>query len=450
MTTRCIQRDHDAFLCVTYGRCTNFLPHNPMTPPPPIDAVPEKRASSGFIFVFITITLDMLALGMIVPVLPNLLKDMTGGDVGEAAHMIGIFGFFWALMQFICMPILGALSDQIGRKPILLISNFGQALANLMTAFAPAFWVLLLSRILSGAVSAVGSAANAYVADSEPAETRAQKFGMLGAAFGLGFILGPAIGGYLGKIDLRLPFLVAAGLCTANGLFGLFMLKESLSPENRRPFRWNSANPIDSLQFLGSNPKILKLALIRGLCDFAQVVYPATFVLYGFYRYGWESDVAGLTLGLVGLCSMIVQATLVGRIIRRIGEVSTLIVGLLLGAVGYGLYAWAPNQYILWASVPIASLAGIYGAAIQSLLTRQIGPDEQGRLQGAVGAVQAATSMVGPIVFTALFAWSIAPVREHSLPGLALSLAAFCLLIATGIAATGARQFRADQASAQS
>lgn len=421
-----------------------------MTPPTPIDAVPEKRTSSGFIFVFITITLDMLALGMIVPVLPNLLKDMTGGDVGEAAHMIGIFGFFWALMQFISMPILGAMSDQIGRKPILLISNFGQALANLMTAFAPTFWILLLSRVLSGAVSAVGSAANAYVADSEPVETRAQKFGMLGAAFGLGFILGPAIGGYLGQIDLRLPFFVAAGLCTANGLFGLFMLKESLSPENRRPFRWNSANPIDSLQFLGSNPKILKLALIRGLCDFAQVVYPATFVLYGFCRYGWESDVAGLTLGLVGLSSMIVQAALVGRIIRRIGEVSTLILGLLLGAVGYGLYAWAPNQYILWASVPIASLAGIYGAAIQSLLTRQIGPDEQGRLQGAVGAVQAATSMVGPLVFTAIFAWSIAPVREPTLPGLALSLAAFCLLIATGIAATSARQFRADQASAQS
>jgi DHA1 family tetracycline resistance protein-like MFS transporter len=420
-----------------------------MTTPSPSNPVTDKPASSGFIFVFITITLDMLALGLIVPVLPNLLKTMTNGNVGEAAHMIGIFGFFWALMQFISMPILGALSDQIGRKPILLISNFGQALSNLMTAFAPGFWVLLLSRILSGAVSAVGSTANAYVADTEPKETRAQKFGLLGAAFGLGFILGPAIGGYLGRIDLRLPFLVAAGLCTLNGLFGLFMLKESLLPEHRRPFRWNSANPIDSLQFLASNPKILKLALIRGLCDFAQVVYPTTFVLYGFYRYGWESDVAGLTLGLVGLSSMIVQAGLVGRIIRRIGEVSTLILGLLLGAVGYGLYAWAPNQYVLWASIPIASLAGIYGAAIQSLLTRQIGPDEQGRLQGAIGAVQAATSMVGPLVFTAIFAWSIAAAREPSLPGLALSLAALCLLIATGIAATSARQFRADQANAQ-
>jgi DHA1 family tetracycline resistance protein-like MFS transporter len=420
-----------------------------MTSFSPTDVPPKKRASSGFIFVFITITLDMLALGMIVPVLPNLLKDMTGGDIGEAAHMVGIFGFFWALMQFISMPILGALSDQIGRKPILLISNFGQALANLITAFAPGFWILLLARSLSGIVSAVGSTANAYVADSEPVETRAQKFGLLGAAFGLGFILGPAFGGYLGQIDLRLPFLVAAGLCTLNGLFGLILLKESLLPENRRPFRWNSANPIGSIHFLGSNPKILKLALIRGLCDFAQVVYPATFVLYGFYRYGWESDVAGLTLGLVGLMSMIVQAGLVGPIIRRIGEVSTMILGLFLGAIGYGLYAWAPSQYILWASVPIASLAGIYGAAIQSLLTRQIGPDEQGRLQGAIGAVQAATSMVGPLVFSAIFAWSIAPVREPSLPGLALSLAAFCLLLATGIAATSARQFRADQASAQ-
>jgi DHA1 family tetracycline resistance protein-like MFS transporter len=440
---------HLCFLCITYGRCPKFLPESDMTAPSHSDVMPKKRDTTGFIFVFITITLDMLALGLIVPVLPNFLKEMTGGDVGEAAHMIGVFGFFWALMQFISMPIMGALSDQIGRKPILLISNFGQALSNLMTAFAPGFWLLLLSRILSGAVSAVGSTANAYVADTEPKETRAQKFGMLGAAFGLGFILGPAIGGYLGGINLRLPFFVAAGLCALNGLFGLVMLKESLKPENRRPFRWSSANPIGSIHFLGSNPKILKLTFIRALCDFAQVVYPATFVLYGFYRYGWESDVAGLTLGLVGLSSMIVQAGLVGPIIRRLGEVSTLILGLFLGALGYGLYAWAPNQYILWASVPIASLAGIYGAAVQSLLTRQIGPEEQGRLQGAVGAVQAATNMVGPLVFTAIFAWSIAPVRDPSLPGLALSLAAFCLLIATGIAATGARQFRADQASSQ-
>lgn len=440
---------HDAFFNIISGRCIRYLPQSPMDTSRQHDASQEIPNSSGFLFVFITITLDMLALGLIVPVLPNLLKDMTGGNVSEAARMIGVFGFFWALMQFICMPIMGGLSDQFGRKPILLISNFGQALSNLMTAFAPGFWVLLLSRIVSGAVSAVGSTANAYVADTEPKETRAQKFGMLGAAFGLGFILGPAIGGYLGRIELRLPFFVAAGLCTLNGLFGLIMLKESLKPENRRPFRWLSANPIGSIQFLGSNPKILKLAIIRGLCDFAQVVYPSTFVLYGFYRYGWESDVAGLTLGLVGLCSMIVQAGLVGRIIRRIGEVSTLILGLVLGAFGYALYAWAPNQYVLWASVPVASLGGLYGAAIQSLLTRQIGLDEQGRLQGAVGAVQAATSMVGPIIFTTIFGWSIASVRDPSLPGLALSLAAFCLMIATAIAATSAAQFRADQASSQ-
>ncbi|GBF58336.1 tetracycline resistance protein, class C [Candidatus Phycosocius bacilliformis] len=405
---------------------------------------------SGFVFVFVTITLDMLALGLIVPVLPNLLKQMTGGDVGEAAHMIGIFGLFWAFMQFVSMPIMGGLSDQIGRKPILLISNFGQAAANLITAFAPSFWALLLARTLSGAVSAVGSTANAYVADTEPPESRAQKFGMLGAAFGLGFILGPAIGGFLGKINLHLPFFVAAGLCTFNGFFGLILLKESLKPEHRRPFDLVRANPIGSIHFLWTNPRILTLAIIRGLCDFAQVVYPTTFVLYGFYRYGWGPDVAGLTLGLVGLSSAIVQGGLVGPIIRKLGEVSTLVLGLILGALGYGLYAWAPNQYVLWMCVPIASLAGIYGAAIQSLLTRQIGPDEQGRLQGAIGAVQAGTSMVGPIVFTAIFAWSIAADRATTLPGLALGLSCICLIIATLIALTSARQFRADQALAQS
>ena len=425
------------------------MPHlTPTTSHPKNKSGAQKDSGLGFLFVFVTITLDMLALGMIVPVLPNLLKELTEGDVGKAAQMTGIFGFFWASMQFIFMPILGGLSDQFGRKPILLLSNFGQAISNLITALAPGFWLLLLARSMSGMVSAVGSTANAYVADTEPPETRAQKFGMLGAAFGLGFIMGPAIGGYLGEINVRLPFFVASGLCALNGLFGLIALKESLTPENRRPFQFGRSNPIGSIGFLASNPKILKLAIVRALCDFAQVVYPATFVLYGYYRYGWESGAAGLTLGFIGLMSMVVQGLLVGPIIARFGEVTTLIAGLFLGALGYGLYAWAPNQYFLWAAIPIASLAGIYGASIQTLLTRQIGGHEQGRLQGAIGAVQAGTSMVAPLIFTAIFAWSIAGDRLHALPGATFSLAALCLCAATLIAWTGARQFRADQSAA--
>jgi DHA1 family tetracycline resistance protein-like MFS transporter len=407
-----------------------------------------KNNQGGFIFVFVTVALDMLAIGLIVPVLPNFINKLTDGDISQAAYYVGIFSVGWAIMQFLAMPIMGALSDQYGRKPIFLISNFGQAFAHILTAVASGFVLLAISRLLSGVFSAVTSTANAYIADTVPPNERAQKFGMLGAAFGLGFILGPAIGGFLGKIDIHLPFWVAAGMTFANRLYGLFFVKESLAPENRSPFSWAKANPVGSVGFLTENPKVFLLACIKSLADFSFVVYPATFVLYGLYRYGWESDISGLTLGLVGILAMIVQVFLVGPTIRAIGEARTMILGLLCGGIGFALYSLAPTGKWFWAAMPIAALVGFLNASVMALMSREIGPHEQGRLQGAIGAVQAGTAIIGPIAFTTLFAWSVAPERTVKMPGSAFMLASLCILIGFTIAAFNLRRLmqRADPA----
>jgi MFS transporter, DHA1 family, tetracycline resistance protein len=409
-----------------------------MTPPDTAqsktDAPKSSKAGGGFAFVFVTVALDMLSIGLIVPVLPNLVNGMTGGDISEAAKYVGLFSVLWAVMQFLFMPIMGALSDQYGRKPIFLIANFGQSIAHVMTAVAPGFVLLAISRLLLGAFSAVTSTANAYIADTVAPDQRAAKFGMLGAAFGLGFILGPALGGYLGKIDIHLPFWIAAGMTFINGIFGLFFLEESLPKKDRTSFTWKKANPVGSIGFLVENPKVLLLATIKGLTEFSFVVYPATFVLYGLYRYGWEQDISGITLGVVGALATVVQVVLVGRVIRALGEVRTMILGLLCGGIGFALYGLAPSGNWFWAAMPVAALMGFLNPAIMGLVSREIGPHEQGRLQGALGAVQASTAIVGPLVFTSVFAWSVSAERTIPMPGTAFIIASLFTLAAFALA----------------
>jgi DHA1 family tetracycline resistance protein-like MFS transporter len=251
----------------------------------------------------------------------------------------------------------------------------------------------------------------------------------------------------LGKINLHLPFWVAAGMTALNGLYGLFFVPESLPPQHRSPFNWAKANPLGSVGFLGENPKVMLLASVKGLADFSFVVYPATFVLYGLYRYGWGSDVAGLTLGLVGVFSMLVQVFLVGPVIKALGEVRTMILGFLCGGIGFALYGLAPTGLWFWLSMPIAALVGFLNPAIMGLMSREIGPNEQGRLQGAIGAVQAGTAIIGPIVFTSVFAFTVAPERHIKLPGSAFMLASFCTLMGCAIAAFNIS--RLSQASAR-
>jgi DHA1 family tetracycline resistance protein-like MFS transporter len=384
-----------------------------------------RRAALAFIFV--TVVLDMLALGVVVPILPRLIEDFLGGDTARAAITYGVFGTVWALMQFLSMPIAGALSDRFGRRPIVLASNFGLALDYVLMALAPNLAWLFVGRVISGVTAASVSTAMAYVADVTSSERRAGAFGLIGVAFGVGFVLGPAIGGLLGGIDPRLPFWAAAALSLANACYGLFVLPESLPPEKRRPFEWRRASPMGSLRLLRSRPSLLGLAGVAFLSSVAHAALPVTFVLYAGYRYGWDTRVVGLALAGIGVCSAVVQGTLVGPLTRRFGERRVLIAGLIAGSAGFVTYGLARTGFVFMCAVPVVALWGLASPAAQALMSRRIGPSEQGALQGAIGSIMGVAMMIGPALFAATFAWFIGDCARLHVPGAAYLLAAALL-----------------------
>lgn len=386
---------------------------------------------AAFAFIFVTVVLDMFAIGVIIPVLPKLLEDFMGGNTASAAEVYGVFGTAWALMQFFCSPILGSLSDRFGRRPIILLSNIGLGLDYVLMALAPTVAWLFVGRVISGITAASVSTAGAYIADVTPPEQRAARFGMLGAAFGFGFVVGPALGGLLGGIDPRLPFWVAAGLSLANALYGMFVLPESLPHERRRSFSWRRANPVGAFKLLRSHRELWGLSCVFFLSNLAHVALPSTAVLYMGYRYGWNEQQVGLVLAVAGVCGIIVQGGLVGRVVRRIGERRTMILGLTGGALGFLVQGLAPSGSIYMAGVIVMSLWGFMNAALQGLLTRLVSPTEQGQLQGANSSVMGIANLVGPIVFTQTFSTFIAH-REWHLPGAAYLLS--CLLLFAGAA----------------
>jgi DHA1 family tetracycline resistance protein-like MFS transporter len=386
-------------------------------------------------FIFVTILLDMLALGLIMPILPKLVESFVDNDTASAARMFGLFGTAWALMQFICSPILGSLSDRFGRRPVVLLSNFGLALDYVLMALAPSLVWLFVGRVISGITSASISTAFAYIADMTPPDRRAAVFGKIGAAFGAGFILGPAIGGLLGDIGPRLPFWAAAGLSFANTLYGLLILPESLPRHRRAPFRWKSANPLGALHLLGSDRVLAGLSLTNFIAQVAHVVLPSTFVLYATYRYGWDTKTVGLTLAMVGICAMAVQGAAIGPIVQRFGEKRALLLGLSCGAVGFLIFGAAPTGPLCWLGIPVMALWGVAGAATQALMTRLVAPEQQGRLQGATSSVQSVSQLVGPFLFTLTFAYFIGPNAPVKLPGAPFLLAGALLMLALLIAA---------------
>ena len=397
-----------------------------------IPAVGASRAA--FVFIFITLVLDVLALGVVIPVLPKLIEHFLAGDTAAAARLVGVFAFAWALMQFLFSPVLGALSDRFGRRPVILISCFGLGLDYLLMALAPNLWWLFIGRVLSGITAASFSTAGAYVADVTPPEKRAASFGMLGAAWGIGFVIGPALGGVLGGIDTRLPFWVAGALTLMNALYGVFVLPESLPPEKRGKFSWARANPLGSLKLLRSHPELFGLASVNILYLLAHYVLPSTFVLYVSYRYGWSETVTGLTLAIVGVCNVIVQALLVRRVVPAIGERRAMLTGLLFGMAGFVIYAFAPVGWGFWLGIPVFALMGFFSPAAQSLMSQHVTPQEQGQLQGANSSLLGLTGMVGPVLFTQTFAAAISPGSGWHFPGAAFLLAAVLLLLAMAIA----------------
>jgi len=405
---------------------------------PPTPPMPAPRRAA-VVFIFVTVLLDVMALGLILPVLPRLVIEFSGDDTAVAAEVYGLFGLAWAGMQFVFSPILGALSDRFGRRPVLLVSVFGLGLDYVLMALAPDVGWLLAGRIISGITAASFTTAAAYVADVTKPEDRAAGFGMLGSAFGLGFVLGPAIGGLLGGFDPRLPFWVAAGLALANGLYGLFVLPESL-PRERRATRWSwsRANPIGALGLLGRQRRLAGLATVSVLFYLAHEVLQSVGVLHATHRYGWDEASVGLSLAATGVCGMVVQGLLVKPVVARFGERAALLVGLVFGIAGFVLFAVASTGVLAWAAIPVFALWGLYGPASQSLMSRRVDATEQGTLQGALTALRGLTGLVGPLLFTSVFARAVEGAWGLG-PGAPYGLAAAVLVVALVIAVAASR-----------
>jgi DHA1 family tetracycline resistance protein-like MFS transporter len=407
-----------------------------MAEPKPF-AAPRRAA---LIFIFITVMLDMLAIGLIIPVLPKLVVVFEGGNVASAAAVFGVFGTAWALMQFLFSPVQGALSDRFGRRPVVLLSNLGLGLDYILMALAPNLSWLFAGRVISGITAASISTAFAYIADVTPPDRRAGSFGLIGTAFGVGFVIGPALGGLLGGIDLRLPFWVAAGLSLTNFLYGLLILPESLPVERRAGWSWRRANPVGALILLRSYPQLVGLSAVNFLQNLAHVVLPSVFVLYAGYRYGWDERAVGLTLAGVGVCSAVVQGGLVRPLVARAGERRTMLIGLASGALGFAIYGFAPSGALFCVGVPVMALWGLTGPSVQALMSRRVDPSEQGQLQGAQSSLQGIAGLVGPGLFTTVFAASIAAAQRWELPGAAFLLAAAMLLAGAAIGAYTTRR----------
>lgn len=401
-----------------------------------------KHGRAAFAFIFVTVLLDMLALGVIIPVLPKLIIRFEHGNMALAAQQTGVFAFVWAAMQFVFAPVVGALSDRFGRRPVVLLSNFGLGCDYILMAVSPTLSWLFLGRVISGITAASFPTANAYIADITPPEKRAAKFGMLGAAFGLGFIVGPALGGVLGGMGLRYPFWAAAGLSLANWLYGFFILPESLPKERREAFSLRNANPLGSLKLLRSHPELFGLATAMFLSYNAHEALPSMFVLYTDYRYHWGAQLTGWALAAIGVGSTIVSAALISLAIKWLGEVRTLFTGMLCGVTGFAFFALAPNTAIFFVGLPLISLWGLASPPMQSLMSKRVQPTEQGKLQGALMSLFGVAGMIGPLVFTQVFALAIAPARAVRLPGapywLAAVLLAASFLIAWNVIRRGA------------
>ena len=395
---------------------------------------PPRPGTGAFAFILVTVTLDMLALGIMVPVLPKLVVAFEGGDMGRAAMVTGVFGFAWNAMQFLFSPVVGAASDRFGRRPIVLLSNLGLGLDYVLMAVAPNLGWLFVGRIVSGITAASFSTATAYITDVSPPDKRAERLGLIGAAFGFGFVVGPAVGGLLGQIGLRLPFWTAAGLSLTNALYGLFILPESLPEGRRAAFTWKSANPLSSIELMRADAVLFGLAIVTFLDYLAHESLPSCFVIYTDYRYGWNERDTGIALAAVGISTTVVQLGLVGRAVKFLGERGALVVGMGFGAVSFLIYGTATTGAVFLIGIPFGALWGISEPAMQAQMTRRVAATAQGQLQGAISSLRGIAGMLGPVVFTQALAAAIRPGTGTHLPGAPYFLAS-ALLVACSLAA---------------
>lgn len=398
-------------------------------------------------FILVTLLIDVAGLGIIIPVMPKLITTLTGQPISDAARWGGWMAFAYAATQFLCAPIMGGLSDRYGRRPVLLASLFGFGIDYLFMAFAPTIWWLFLSRVIAGAMGASFTTAAAYIADVSPPEKRAQNFGMIGAVFGLGFILGPLIGGMLGSFGPRVPFLASAGLTLVNWLFGYFVLPESLKPGNRRAFDWKRANPLGSLLGIKRHPVILGLVASLVLVQIAAHAVQSNWSFYTIEKFHWSERTIGASLAVVGLGVALVQGLLIRMVIPRLGQRRSVYIGLGLYSLGFFLYAAATNTWQMFAFTFVYCLGGIAGPAIQGLIAGTVPPSEQGELQGALTSILSLTTIAGPLIMANVFAWFTQPAGPVYFPGAALALGGVLTLLSAILARSGLKKALAPATS---
>lgn len=387
-----------------------------------------RKPALGFIFV--TLFLDVLGIGLIIPILPKLIEELSGGNVSAASHTVGWLTSLYGLMQFLCLPILGNLSDRFGRRAVILSSLLGSGLDYLLLALAPTLPWFFLGRVIAGVTSANITASSAYIADVSPPEKRAANFGLVSVAFGLGFIAGPALGGILGAYGLRVPFYAAAGLTLLNWFYGLFVLPESLPKEQRRAFDWKRANPVGSLVALRRHPEILGLTETYFLIQLAHMVFPSIWVLYTGYRYGWTPRDVGWSLALVGAMSVVIQGWLARKLIPKIGERKAIVIGLANASIFFAAYGLAPEGWMIYVLIFLGSFGGIAMPAVQGLVSRCVPINEQGAVQGALSSLGSLAGIVGPLLATGLFGYFIRDQAQVKVPGAAFFASSLLVLVA--------------------
>jgi len=415
-----------------------------------------RNRQASVVFVLITLFIDMLGMGLVIPILPRLVQTLLGEGIGEASFVFGLLVAVYALMQFFCAPVLGALSDRFGRRPVILLALAGLGLDYVLLSFAPNIWWLVVGRIAAGVFGATMTPAGAYIADVSPPDKRAANFGLIGIAFGLGFIAGPALGGLLGETNLRLPFMVCAGLTGVNFLFGLLVMPESLKRENRRALDWTQMNPVGALRAVWRYRGVAAMVPVFVAAQLAQQGLQSVWVPYTTYRYNWSVGQVGASLAVVGLLFAFSQGALVRPIVSRFGEMKTLIISLVVASAGMLLFGLASQGWMMYLVTGLYCAGlGLLNPSVQGLMSRAVPANEQGLLQGAMTSVMTGAAIVGPLIANGSFAVFVGPSAPVLLPGAPFFLGSLLCLVALGFAWRGTRRFaheptlRAHEGSAQ-
>lgn len=393
-------------------------------------ATPPTARRHAALFIFVTVVLDSMGIGIILPVMPDLLQELSGLSVGEAALWGGYLSFSYAMMQFLFSPTIGNLSDRYGRRPVLLISLATLTVDYIVMALAPNLWVLFVGRIIAGLAGATFSTATAYLADVTPKDKRAAAFGLVGAGFGVGFIFGPALGGIMGEFGTRAPFYAAAAVAFANFIYGWFVLPESLREENRRPFQWRRANPLGAILQISNFPMVMWFLGATVLFGFANTVYPAVWSFFTRAAFNWSNAEIGLSLATVGIFFAIVQGGLIRYILKYLGEVRTAILGFAANVVGLSTIAFASQDWMVWAMMPICALGAVVTPALTGVMANRLPDNQQGELQGLMSSLQAVVAILAPLFLTQLFGFFTRDDAPMFFPGAPFAAAALLMLLA--------------------